>query len=68
MTQLAGLRWLVREMARRCEEPEEEIERAFLELIERGHLRVLPGDGPNGQDGMEMLIEVRGLPERFWLQ
>jgi len=42
--------WLVREMAAKTGLSEAEAEQGILELIERGHLRVIEGGGPNGCD------------------
>ena len=69
MTRLSkGSQWLVRQLAQRCGESEEEIERALLVLIARGHLRVLPGDGPGGSDRFEIITEERLPRHRGSLQ
>lgn len=68
MSRLDGLRWLVRLMAERCGESEGDIEKAFLVLVERGHVRVLPGEGPDGTDVLELTVEAGGPFKRYWLQ
>lgn len=50
-------RWFIHELAATTGLSEREAERALNELIERGHLRVLPNAGPNGHDGFELVIK-----------
>jgi hypothetical protein len=71
VSKLPRLQWLIRQLADQCNESPETIERAFHDLIERGHLRVLPGAGPGGTDGLEFVIKDSGRPSdptRWWLQ
>jgi len=49
--------WMVRKMARECHVSEAEAERALRELAARGHLRILPGRGPKGDDGFEAVLK-----------
>ena len=49
-------RWLVRQLSTQTGMTEAEVERGILALIERGHLRLVPGAGPDGSDGFEPII------------
>lgn len=55
----AESRWIVRQIARNTGMTEKETEQAVLALIARGHLRVIPGDGPLGSDAFEFIFEER---------
>jgi hypothetical protein len=50
-------KWIVKQLARECAVTEPEAERALLELIARGHIRIVPGAGPKGADGFEGIIK-----------
>ncbi|MEI9992078.1 MAG: hypothetical protein WDM86_18830 [Rhizomicrobium sp.] len=54
-------RWLARKIARDSGISEAEAERGVLELIARGHLRIIPNAGPEGTDAFEPII--KGLPQ-----
>jgi hypothetical protein len=51
-------RWLVRQLAEKTGLAEHEVEQGILAMIERGHLRIVPGIGPDGRDGFEPVIKV----------
>ncbi len=53
-------KWIVQKLAKECHVTEPEAERALLELIERGHVRIVPGAGPKGRDQVEGIIKPRG--------
>lgn len=50
-------KWLARQIARDKGITEQEAEDGLLELIARGHLRVLPGIGPGGLDAFEPVFK-----------
>jgi hypothetical protein len=47
----------VKRIAKDSDVTEQEAESALLELIWRGHIRIIPGMGPNGADGFEAIIK-----------
>lgn len=49
-------RWLARKIARDSRITIMEAEQGLLELIARGHLRVIPGIGPDGADAFEPVL------------
>ena len=52
-------RWIVRKLAQECRVTEPEAERALLELLARGHIRIVAGGGPQGRDTIEGIIKSR---------
>ena len=49
-------RWLVKKVARQTGQSEAEVETSLNELIACGHIRVLRGVGPGGQDEFQPVI------------
>jgi hypothetical protein len=49
-------RWLVRQIAKAMGETEAVVEASINALIDRGHLRVLRGAGPDGADEFQPLV------------
>lgn len=39
---------------------EAEVEDGILQLIDHGHLRIVPGRGPDGSDVFEAVLKERG--------
>jgi len=52
--------WLVRELAHKLDEREEQVRASLEELIRHGHMKVLPGEGPGGCDLFELVIKECG--------
>jgi hypothetical protein len=48
---------MVRKLARECKVTQAEAERGLLELIARGHLRIVPSIGPGARDDFELIIK-----------
>lgn len=49
-------RWIARTMASRAKITEEEAERAILQLLARGHIKLLPDADPNGADAFMIVV------------
>ena len=50
-------RWLIKQLAGQTGESEAAIEAALNSMIERGHVRILHGQGPYGLDAFEMVVK-----------
>ncbi len=50
-------KWFVRQLVAKTGQREADAEAAILELIERGHLKIIYGEGPRGCDLFEVVIE-----------
>ena len=52
-----GARWLVRDMAVKTGRSEQEVEETILDLLARGHMRILPDAAGPGLDAFEMIVK-----------
>jgi hypothetical protein len=53
-------RWIVDQLVQQTGLSEAEVEVGILQLIDRGHLRIMPGQGSDGSDAFEVVLKGRG--------
>lgn len=53
-------RWIVDQLVQQTGLSEAEVEDGILQLIDRGHLRIVPCQGADGSDAFEAVLKGRG--------